>query len=187
MNICIPVVRRIVITRFRDHDAGKSMSRKDLLIAPLCEGGLILLVSLVAWFSHKPIIFASLGPTAYELIEQPHRSSARPYNVIVGHLVAVLAGLTALYITHAWTVPAVSVSSVPLLRVWAAALAASLTVFATLATRATQPAALSTTLVVSLGAMQRWQDGALIMLAILLMAGIGEPLRLWRKRVIQPK
>ena len=35
------------------------MSRKDLLIAPVCEGGLILLVSLAAWLSHKPLIFAS--------------------------------------------------------------------------------------------------------------------------------
>jgi hypothetical protein len=40
------------------------------------------------------------------------------------------------------------------------------TMVGTLAARATQPAALSTTLVVSLGTMQRWQDGILIMIAI---------------------
>jgi hypothetical protein len=95
------------------------------------------------------------GPTACELIEQPHRKSARPHNVIVGHLIAVIAGLAAVYATHAWTVPAVSLASVSLLRVWAAALAAALTVFGTLAVRPTQPAALSTTLVVSLENMQR--------------------------------
>lgn len=54
----------------------------------------------------------------------------------------------------------------------------------TLAARATQPAALSTTLVVSLGTMQRWQDGILIMIAILLLTAIGEPLRIWRARTI---
>jgi hypothetical protein len=156
------------------------MSRKDLLIAPILEGGLILLVSLVAWLSHKPLIFASLGPTAYELIEQPHRKSARAYNVIIGHLIAVVAGLAAVYATHAWTVPTVSLASIPLLRVWAA-----LTVLGTLAVRATQPAALSTTLVVSLGTMQRWQDGILIMIAILLMTAIGEPLRIWRERTMK--
>jgi hypothetical protein len=154
---------------------------KDLLIAPLCEGGLILVVSLIAWLSHKPLIFASLGPTAYELIEQPHRKSARPYNVIVGHLIAVVAGVLAVDATHAWTVPAVSLASVPLLRVWAAAAATALTVLGTLAARATQPAALSTTLLVSLGAMQRWQDGIIIMIAILLMTAVGEPLRIWRE------
>jgi CBS-domain-containing membrane protein len=156
----------------------------DLLIAPVCEGGLILVVALAAWLTHKPLIFASLGPTAYELIEQPHRRSARPYNIIMGHLIAVVAGLVAVYGIHAWTVPAVSLASVPLLRVWAASLAAALTVVGTLAARATQPAALSTTLVVSLGAMQRWQDGILIMIAILLLTAIGEPLRIWRARAI---
>jgi hypothetical protein len=165
----------------------RSIPHKDLLIAPLGEGGLILLVSLAAWLSHKPLIFASLGPTAYELIEQPHRKSARPYNVIVGHLIAVVAGLAAVYATHAWTVPTVSLASVPLLRVWAAALAAALTVLGTLAARATQPAALSTTLVVALGTMQRWQDGVLIMIAILLMTAIGEPLRIWRERTTKPE
>jgi CBS-domain-containing membrane protein len=161
------------------------MPRKDLLIAPVCEGGLILLVSLAAWLSHKPLIIASLGPTAYELIEQPHRKSARPYNIIVGHLIAVVAGLTAVYATHAWNVPAVSIASVTLPRVWVAALAAALTVLGTLAAGATQPAALSTTLVVSLGNMQRWQDGVVIMIAILLMTALGEPLRIWRERTTQ--
>jgi hypothetical protein len=165
----------------------RPIPRKDLLIAPLCEGGLILLVSLAAWLSHKPLIFASLGPTAYELIEQPHRKSARPYNIIVGHLIAVIAGLAAIYATHAWTVPAVSIASIPLPRVWAAALAAALTVLGTLAARATQPAALSTTLVVSLGNMQRWQDSLIIMIAILLMTVVGEPLRIWRERTTKPE
>jgi hypothetical protein len=94
----------------------------------------------------------------------------------------VIAGLAAVYATHAWTVPAVSLARVSLLRVWAAALAAALTVFGTLAVRPTQPAALSTTLVVSLENMQRWQDGVLIMIAILVMTAIGEPLRIWRGR-----
>jgi HPP family len=158
------------------------MSKKDLLIAPVCEGGLILLVSLVAWLSHKPLIFASLGPTAYELVEQPHRKSARPYNVIVGHLIAVISGLIAVYATHAWSVPAVSIVHIPMLRVWAATIAAALTVLFTLLARATQPAALSTTLVVALGNMQRLQDGLLIIVAILLMIALGEPLRIWRER-----
>ena len=80
-----------------------------------------------------------------------------------------------------------SIASVPLLRVWAAALAAALTVLGTLAARATQPAALSTTLVVSLGNMQRWQDALIIMIAILLMTAVGEPLRIWRERTTKPE
>ena len=48
--------------------------------------------------------------------------------------------------------------------------------------RATQPAALSTTLLVSLGRFQQPKDAAVIMAAITLMVAFGEPLRMWRDR-----
>jgi len=48
--------------------------------------------------------------------------------------------------------------------------------------RAQQPAALSTTLLIATGSMQRLQDGPIIMIAILLMTAVGEPLRRWRMR-----
>jgi len=112
----------------------------------------------------------------------PGRPSARPYNVVVGHLIGVLCGFAALAVTHAWSAPAVSTSSISILRVWAAAIAALLTVFGTLLARAQQPAALSTTLLIATGSMQHLKDGPIIMLAILLMTAIGEPLRRWRMR-----
>jgi hypothetical protein len=158
------------------------MSRKEFIIAPLCEGALILAVSAAGWFTRSPLVFTSLGPTAFELIETPNRPSARPYNVIVGHLIGVVAGFAALGMTHAWRVPEVSSGAVPLLRVAAATISAVLTVLLTLAARATQPAALSTTLLVSLGTLQRWQDGLFIMGAVLLLVFLGEPLRRWRSK-----
>lgn len=158
------------------------MSRKDLLIAPTLEAALIFVIALAGWIAHQPLIFASLGPTAYELVETPERRSARPYNLIVGHLVAVVGAFLALALTHAWAGPAVSSSGVPLLRVWAAMLAAAFTVFGTLLLKATQPAALSTTLLVSLGVMQTGKDGAIIMIAVLLMTLIGEPVRRLRSK-----
>ncbi len=158
------------------------MPRKDLLLAPALEGALILLAALAGWISHQPLVFASLGPTAYELIETPERKSARPYNIIAGHLIAILAAFTALFITHAWAAPSVSAHGVPLPRVWATMLSALLTVLGTLAVRAGQPAALSTTLLISTGLMQTWQDGVIIMAAVLLMTAAGEPVRRWRIR-----
>ncbi len=158
------------------------MRRRDLIIAPLCEAALILVAGLAAWFVHRTLFFASLGPTAFELIETPGRPSARPYNVLVGHLIGVLCGFAALAVIHAWSAPAVSTSSISLQRVWAAAIAALLTVFFTLLARAQQPAALSTTLLIATGSMQRLQDGPVIMVAILLMTAVGEPLRRWRMR-----
>jgi hypothetical protein len=158
--------------------------KRDLLLAPVAEGALILIASLAAWLLKQPLIFTSLGPTAYELIETPHRKSARPYNVLVGHLIGVLAGFLALGITHAWRVPAVSTHNVQFPRVEAAVLSAALTVFGTLLARATQPAALSTTLLISLGTMQQWGDILVIMGAVVLMLVVGEPLRRWRQKQI---
>ena len=156
--------------------------RKDLLVAPLCESGLLLIAGLAAFCLHRPLLFASLGPTAYELTETPERQSARPYNILVGHLIGVLSGFAALGITHAWSSPAASTSNISMPRIFASALATLLTVMVTLLTKATQPAALSTTLLVATGTMQRPQDGPTIMAAILLITAIGEPLRRWRLR-----
>lgn len=156
------------------------MKKMDLVIAPLAEAALIFIAAIAAWLTQTPLVFASLGPTAFEMIETPKRPSARPYNVIVGHLIGVLSAFLALYLTQAWHTPGVASGSISILRVWAATIAALLTVFGTLLTKATQPAALSTTLVIALGPMQSPRDGLLIMVAILLMSAFGEPLRRWR-------
>jgi hypothetical protein len=69
-------------------------NRGDLLWATLGEGGLVLAVAAIGLATNQPLIFASLGPTAYELVEQPRLPSARPYNIIVGHLIGLGAGFS---------------------------------------------------------------------------------------------
>jgi hypothetical protein len=60
---------------------------KNVLYASLGEAALILLMGAIALAVRRPLIFASLGPTAYELVEKPLAPSARTYNIIVGHMV----------------------------------------------------------------------------------------------------
>lgn len=158
------------------------MQRKDLWIAPLCEGALLLIVGVAGWLSRQPLLFTSLGPTAYELIETPKRRSAQPYSIFVGHLAGVACGFFAVWVTHAWNAPVVSTSGVTPSRLWAVVIAAALTVLLNLLLRASQPASLSTTLLVALGSMQKPIDAALIMGAVALMILVGEPLRSWRAR-----
>ncbi|MFP5276820.1 MAG: HPP family protein [Acidobacteriota bacterium] len=159
------------------------MSRRDLLLAPLFEAALLVIAAGIGWAVHKPLIFASLGPTAYELVETPERKSAQPYNIVVGHLVGVLGGFLALWATDAWHTPPFSSGAIQGPRIWAVALAAAITVVVTLLIKATQPAALSTTLLVALGSMQSWQDGFYLMGGVLIMLICGEPVRLWRLRM----
>ncbi len=156
------------------------MSRKDVILAPVLEAALILVAALAGWLSHQPMIFSSLGPTAFELVETPERPSAQPYNILMGNLIAIASAFAALWLTHAWSSPPVSLSGVPLLRVWSTITAAMLTVLGTLLARATQPAALSTTLLIAAGVMQTGRDAAVILLAVLLMVVVGEPVRRWR-------
>lgn len=158
------------------------MSRKkDFLIAPLGEGVLILLLAILGWATRWPFVFASLGPTAYEIVEQPRLQSARSYNVIAGHFVALAAGWIALWVFHARAAPTATLEGFVVgPRLWASLLAVILTTFVTLAIRASQPAALSTTLLVTLGSMQTPRDAVAIVISVLMLAAVGEPLRRWR-------
>jgi hypothetical protein len=83
----------------RLYSSGPSIcvNRPDLLWATLGEGGLVLTLAAIGWATNQPLIFASLGPTAYELVELPQLPSARAYNIIVGHLIGLGAGFLAVY------------------------------------------------------------------------------------------
>lgn len=155
--------------------------RADLLWATLGEGGLVLAVAAIGWATNQPLIFASLGPTAYELVEQPQLRSARTYNIIVGHLIGLGSGFLAIYLLHAWAAPnVIATGIVSAERMWAVAIAATLTTLVTLVLRAGQPAALATTLLVALGSMQTLRDAAAIVAGVLIIALLGEPVRRFR-------
>lgn len=151
---------------------------KNLLYASFGEGALILVIGAIALAVRRPLIFASLGPTAYELVEKPLAPSARTYNIIVGHMVGLGAGFLSLWLLAAWNAPkVVSVGFISSPRLWAAVLSVVITTATTLALKASQPASLSTTLLVSLGSMQTLQDAFTITIAVLIIAAVGEPLR----------
>jgi CBS domain-containing membrane protein len=156
------------------------MNRRDLLLAPIGEAFLILIAALAGWLLRQPLLFASLGPTAYELIETPHRKSARPWNIFAGHLAGIGAAWLALLLTHGWSAAPVSAAGVPAVRIGAATLAAASTVLLTLLLRASQPAAIATSLLIASGIMQTPRDTAAIAGAVVLIIAFGEPLRRWR-------
>lgn len=154
------------------------MRMKKQALAVVGEGGLILAVGAAGWAVHLPLLFTSLGPTAYELVEKPNSPSAKAYNIIVGHFVALGAGFLSLWVLRAWNSPKVAMAGfVSSPRLWAAVMAVVITTGVTLALKATQPACLSTTLMVSLGSMQRAQDALAIIIGVLLLTVLGEPYR----------
>ncbi|MBF6571516.1 MAG: HPP family protein [Candidatus Binataceae bacterium] len=141
----------------------------------------MLVLAAIGWATRQPLIFASLGPTAYELVEQPQLRSARPYNIIVGHLIGLGSGFLAVYLLNAWAAPnVISAGVVSTDRLWAVAISATLTTFGTLILKAGQPAALATTMLVSLGAMQTRRDAVAIVAGVLIITAVGEPVRRFR-------
>ncbi|HTZ96278.1 MAG TPA: HPP family protein [Terriglobales bacterium] len=151
---------------------------KNILYATVGEGALILTLAAIGWAAHMPLIFPSLGPTAYEQVEKPNTPSAKLYNVVVGHFLALGAGFLSLWILHAWNAPVVATAGfVSPARLEAATLAVVITVISTLALKANQPASLATALLVSLGSMQKGRDAVAMVIAILILAAIGEPVR----------
>ena len=160
----------------------------DLLWAPFWEGLLILLAGATALWSGHPWLFTSLGPTAYEIIEKPKQQSSKPWSVIVGHYVAIGCGFAAVAAAGDWNAPAVNAhSQVAVARLWAAALSVVLTVVFNLLLKAGQPAAMATTLLISLGTMQTAYAALWVAVGVAIVALAGEPLRLLRLRGIRDR
>ena len=158
----------------------------ELTTATVGEGALILVIAAAGWATKQPLIFASLGPTAYELVQKPKDKSSKAYNIIVGHLVGLGAGFLAVYLLNAWQEPNVPLTGVvSALRVWAVVIAAVLTTLLTLLLRAAQPAATATALLVALGSMQTKRDAVVMIIAVLLITAIGEPVRRVRMKLMQ--
>ena len=128
------------------------------------------LTTLVAAFFTQPLVFPSLGPTAYALLDRPHTRAAGPRNVFFGHLAAVLigyAGLAAFGLRHA---PSVLRGSLPAGHVGAAALALGLTAAVMVLVGSWHSAAGATALIVTVGLLTTpWQLTVLMVAVVMLI------------------
>ena len=128
------------------------------------------LLSTVAVISHTPFVFPSLGPTAFLFFSNPRTPDASPRNAIVGHAVAIVCGYASLLLfglQDAGSALAIGVS-------WPRALAAALSLASTgalvILLDTAHPPAGATTLIVSLGALDRPIYLGMIEVAVALLA-----------------
>jgi CBS domain-containing membrane protein len=145
---------------------------------------------LAAYLTNQAFLFPSLGPTAFLFFETPLAESASPRNAMIGHAVAISAGvfsLAAFRLLHAPNVLQVGVGPA---RIGAAALSVALTGAVLLILRSTHPPAGATTLIVSLGLFERLNDLIVLALGIVLLTvvgwltnrALGVPVPLWSPR-----
>jgi CBS-domain-containing membrane protein len=148
------------------------------------------IMSAAAALTGQPLIFPSLGPTAFLLFYTPRAPTASPRNTIIGHLIGVVAGYVSLVVFGLTDHGPAFAEGVTWARVGAAALSLALTSGFMVWLLAPHPPAGATTLIISLGIMPRPSQHAFLMLAVALLvlqglvinrsAGIEYPL--WKAR-----
>lgn len=151
----------------------------QMLWAPLAAGALLLLVGVLGLAAGQPLLFPSLGPTAFLQVETPDQPGARFRNVVVGHGVGIAAGLAAVLVLHAASAPGLFAAHelVPV-RMWASIIAIMLTLLGGLLLHASHPPAAATTLLISLGGFRPTvHDVVVIVVGVLVIAVAGEGLR----------
>jgi hypothetical protein len=149
-------------------------------VPPSVYGGVVMAaIGTLGWASGVPWLFPSLGPTIAIQSEAPEHHSARPWSVVVGHLIGAAVGFGAVRLTGVIHQAPVNVSHV---LTGARIAAAALAVFASMAlqtlARARHAPAQATTLLIVVGALDADLHGALVLLAgIALVASFGEAVR----------
>lgn len=149
---------------------------------------------IAAYIFKQPLLFPSLGPTAFLFFESPMSSGASPRNTLIGHFVAVVAGGISLAIFGLLDDPSVLVEGVTLARVGAAALSVALVGAVLLLLRASHPPAGATVLIVSLGLLKTPGEMLALMAGVVILTvvgwllnrSLGVPVPLWAPRVRDP-
>lgn len=143
-------------------------------VAVVVLGGLGALASIF----RQPYLFPSIGPTVMVLAERPRSASAHPRNVLVGHGVAIIAGLLALVVFGLWHAPPVTSSGVGPARTGAVIVSLAVTAMALQWVRVPHAPAGATTLIVSLGLLKTPRDLVAILTAIAFVALVATSLNL---------
>jgi CBS-domain-containing membrane protein len=151
------------------------------------------LMALAARLSHQPLVFPSLGPTAFLLFYRPYAEASCPRNALIGHLIGALAGLGSLA-AFGLLDQGPALTHLGAARIGAAATSLGLTAGAMIWVGTPHPPAGATTLIVSLGLLTQPQKLVILMIAVVLLtvqafvinrlAGIPYPL--WSPRQDAP-
>lgn len=139
----------------------------DAVADALHAGGLLAVAGALAWATGRPLVFPSLGPSAYLIAAGSDRPSARA--LLGGHAVGILAGLLAY---HGLTDGAAITGALAAGELAGAYLAVSgvvsvgLTTLGMALTDTRHAPACATTLIVSLGLLPSLADAAVIAVGV---------------------
>ena len=131
------------------------------------------LSGLWAWLFDEPLLFPSLGATAFLFFETPLAEVGTPRNAIIGHLVAIGAALASLGAFGLLDAPSVYVEGVTPARIGAVAFSVAITGGALRLLRAAHPPAGATTIIVSSGLLAKPHQVAAVVGGVALITAAG--------------
>lgn len=144
---------------------------KVVAFAAALNGGVaILVISLFAWLSGLPLLFPSLGPTAFTLFTTPFSASAAPRSVVVGHFVGIVSGWGAWHLMSFINGEAISPTANGGLVCVSAFLAFAVTVLLLGRLSCPHAPACATALIIATGGLTAWQDLLVMAGAVVLVA-----------------
>jgi len=178
-------IKRLRYSELASHHPGRGLNAAFALINGFIS---IALMAAAAVLADAPMIFPSLGPTAFLFFYTPLAPAASPRNTLIGHAVGALAGwgsVAAFGLTDAG--PALQ-QGVTWSYAMAAASALGLTAGLMVLLSAPHPPAGATTLIVALGLLTEVDELLVLMLAVVLLTVqaflinrlAGVPYPLWR-------
>jgi hypothetical protein len=159
----------------------------DWIWGPVGSAATLAVVAASSLLTGTPLLFPSLGPTAALVATQPASPTSRLWNILVGHLGGIAAGFLALLAFGALHAPTLFRDQVlDPGRAWASVLALALTILLGIAMRASHPPAAATTLLVTLGGIQRTDQVIALAMGVVLVGLVGEALRRLRLERLAP-
>lgn len=136
----------------------------------LVNGGLSIgLMASVAYLTHEPLVFPSLGPTAFLIFFTPLAASSSPRNAVYGHLVGIVMGVLALFVFGLLNAGPTISEGVSVPRIGAAAFSLGFTSALMIWLRVPHPPAGATTMIVSLGMITSMTGLVAIMFGVVLL------------------
>jgi CBS domain-containing membrane protein len=126
-----------------------------------------------AWAVKEPLVFPSLGATAFLIFETPMAEVGSPRNTIIGHFVGVAAGAFSLVIFGLWEAPSVYTTGVSPARIGAIAVAVALTGGILRLLRAAHPPAGATTIIVASGLLAKPHQLVDVLVGVVLLTIAG--------------
>ncbi|MFC5745765.1 HPP family protein [Actinomadura rugatobispora] len=153
------------------------------LMAAVC----ISVPAALAWWTDRPLVFPSLGPTIFLALTSPFAEPSCPRNTLLGHLVSAAAGYAALVCAGLTRTPP-DLLHPDARRILAVAIALGLTCAGMAAPWTRHPPGGATTLIVALGLLRTPAQLLDLMAAIVLTSALlvvlnrlaGRPCPWWR-------